>query len=52
MLKLMGQSEFAFGVLKTVAPDRKNWTRDIDALYEARKTLGHKIHDLNISKGI
>ena len=50
ILKRMGQSDFAFGILKTVAPDWKNWTRDVDALYEARKILGRKIHDLNMSK--
>ena len=47
MLKQLGAGDFALQVIKPIAPDWVNWTRDPNALAIARQKLGDELHRLS-----
>jgi hypothetical protein len=51
ILKDLGQEEFALMIAQSVGADFRDWTKDKDQLYAARKILGEKIHQLNSIPG-
>jgi Domain of unknown function (DUF4091)/Bacterial Ig domain len=46
ILKKLGWASWALGVARTVGPDWRNWTRDVNALESARYQLGSQIEQL------
>jgi hypothetical protein len=50
ILKSLGRRSFALNIAKQVGPDWRNWTRNTDELYLARKNLGDEIHRILTSQ--
>ena len=50
ILKSLGNGSFALNICKQIGPDWRNWTRNIDALYSARRSLGEKIQKISALK--
>ena len=50
ILKSLGRGDWALQIARKVAPDWTNWTRDPNALENARKQFGDEISRLKSSQ--
>ena len=47
LLKKLGHEQWAMNIVRGVGKNWKHWTKNPEALYQARRTLGEKIHQLS-----